>query len=59
MLAIFHQLIILIGQIRNSYRISSVLKVETDFIASIATSPIGDTSDVCQDLKNWRYCFSQ
>lgn len=39
---------------------SPIGKVETDFIVSIATSPIGDTSyNVCQDLKNSSYCFSR
>jgi hypothetical protein len=38
------------------YKITSVMKVETDIISSIIASPIGTScvtsDDVCQDLKN-------
>jgi len=44
------------------YKITAVLKVETDIIVSIAGSKPDrtscDTSDnVCRDLQNYRYCF--
>ena len=42
-----------------AYRITAVLKVETDSIASNAASPTGyDTCYyVCLDRQNWCYCF--
>ena len=43
------------------FRITAVLKVETDMIIIIAASLIGtscDTSDnICLDLQSWSYCF--
>ena len=39
-----------------TYRITAVLKVKTDIIASIAASPTYN-DNVCRDLQNWSYCF--
>ena len=43
----------------NMYKITAVLKVETDIITTIAAMSMScDTSDnVCRDLQNWRYYF--
>ena len=43
------------------YRVTAVLKVETDIMWSIAASLIGrvdtNSGNICGDLENWRYCF--
>jgi hypothetical protein len=39
-----------------SYRITSILKVETDIITNISVNPIGQVCDnICRGLQNWRY----
>jgi len=42
----------------KTYRITSILKVETDIITNISLNPIGHVCDnICWGLQNWCYCF--
>jgi hypothetical protein len=42
----------------KTYRITSILKVETDIITNISVNSIGRVCDnICRGLQNWRYRF--